>query len=432
MEAQCRLSLGCEGGARMSDLDTAELAVLGSILLTNGRILDDLDFVPADYRHPAYESLHRTMQAMRGAGKPIDTITVMDAVMKSGERIDPMILHKATEATPTASNAELYAEVVSDAATMRRLNAAADRVKQLAGEGGDAEEIMEAARKEIDNAQSSTKSQRVRFVADTLEETIDFLESTITAIPTPWPSLNKVITGLRPGALYVIGARPGVGKSVVGLQLARTLVDHGSVAFVSLEMNINDVNARLMASELHIDMGKFIRHEFTDADWRKIGEWMKARAEMPLAVSDNTGASIIDIKRFVRNVHRRKPLAGVIVDYLQLMAQQPGDKRARHEFVADMSRQLKIMAMELNIPVIALSQLNRGSTARADQRPQISDLRESGAVEQDADVVILLHREIASEKKYEILMNTAKNRHGPTGTNDMEFVGHYVQIRDRG
>lgn len=416
----------------MIDLDTAELSVIGSILLTAGRILEELDFAPSDYRQPAYESIHRTAQAMKAEGKAIDQLTVMDAVIKSGERIDPMILHRAIEATPTASNAQLYAGMVSDAATMRRLNGAADRVKQMVDVGGDADEIMEAARKEIDGAQSAMKLQPVQFIADTLEGTVNFLESTVTATPTPWPSLNKIINGLKPGALYVVGARPSVGKSVVGLQLARALADHGSVAFMSLEMSVDDVNIRLMASDLKIDMGRLMRHELTPADWDKIGDWMKERSYLPLAVNTNTGASITDIKRFVRNVHRRKPLAGVVVDYLQLMAQQPGDKRPRHEFVADMSRQLKIMAMELDIPVIALSQLNRGSTARDDQRPKISDLRESGAVEQDADVVILLHREIDTEKKYEISMFAAKNRHGPTGATDMNFVGHYARIEDNG
>lgn len=415
----------------MIDIETAELSVIGSILLTNGRALDDIDLSPSDYRHPAFEFVHRTMQSMKADGKPIDVVTVAEAVSKSGERIDPLLLHKATDRTPSPANVEHYAGIVTDAATLRRLNMAADRVKQMTDGGGDADEIVEAARKEIDGAQSSVRAQPVQFVQDTLEGTINFLESTVTATPTPWPSLNAVINGLRPGALYVVGARPSVGKSVVGLQLARALADHGSVAFVSLEMSVNDVNIRLMSSDLSIDYGRLERHELTDPDWLRIGEWMRDRANVPIAVNDNSGMTFTDIKRFVRNVHRRKPLAGVVVDYLQLMTQPPGDKRQRHEFVADMSRQLKIMAMEMDIPVIALSQLNRGSTAREDQRPKISDLRESGAVEQDADVVILLHREIDTDRKYEISMYAAKNRHGPTGATDLAFVGHYARIEDR-
>ena len=415
----------------MIDLETAELSILGSVLLTNGRALEEIDFAPGDYRHPSFEFIHRAMVNMKVAGEPIDQLTVMDRVMKSGEKIDPLILHKAADVTPSAANVGYYAGIVTDAATMRRLSAAATRVQDMVTNGGDADEIVEAARREMDRAQTSVKAQPVQFLADTIEDTINFLESAVVATPTPWPSLNRIINGLKPGALYVVGARPSVGKSVVGLQLARELANHGSVAFMSLEMSLNDVNIRLMSADLKMDMGKLMRHDLNESDWKRIGERMRDRANMPLAVNDNTGSSITDIKRFVRNVHRRQPLAGIVVDYLQLMAQQPGDKRPRHEFVADMSRQLKIMAMELDVPVIALSQLNRGSTAREDQRPKISDLRESGGLEQDADAVILLHREIDTENKYEIHMLVGKNRNGPTGVTSMDFIGHHASIRDR-
>jgi replicative DNA helicase len=142
--------------------------------------------------------------------------------------------------------------------------------------------------------------------------------------------------------------------------------------------------------------------------------------------------TITDIKRFARSVNRRKPLAGLVVDYLQLMSQPHGDKRPRHEFVADMSRQLKIMAMDMQVPVIALSQLNRASEKRDDKMPQISDLRESGAVEQDADVVILLHREIMGDNRGDLSMLVAKNRHGATGLAQMSFWGHYSKVLDQG
>jgi replicative DNA helicase len=142
--------------------------------------------------------------------------------------------------------------------------------------------------------------------------------------------------------------------------------------------------------------------------------------------------TITDIKRFARSVNRRKPLAGIVVDYLQLMSPPPGDKRPRHEFVADMSRQLKILAMEMQVPVVALSQLNRGSTQREDKMPQISDLRESGAIEQDADVVILLHREIMGDTRGDLSMLVAKNRNGSTNVAELDFHGHYSMALDKG
>lgn len=417
----------------MIDTREAELSVIGSILLTGGKVLDELDFTPSDYMHPAHEFIHRTMTDMKGAGQPIDQVTVADKLAKSGERIDPTLIHNAIGSTATAASADYYAGIVSDAASMRRLQAAATRIHQMIEQGGDADEIVEAARREVDGAQGGTRSQPVQFVAETLEGTIDYLDSDIDATPSPWPSVNSIITGLKPGALYVIGARPSVGKSVAGLQLARELSKHGGVAMLSLEMSVNDVNTRLISSELGIEMGRLMSHQLRAEDWSRVSEWMRTeRANMPLAVSDNASATITDIKRFARNVHRRKPLAGIVVDYLQLLSQPNGDKRPRHEFVADMSRQLKILAMDMNVPVIALSQLNRGSESREDKRPKLSDLRESGAVEQDADVVILMHREIIGDRATEMEMLVAKNRHGRTGAIDLGFAGHYSRIVDRG
>lgn len=414
----------------MIDLDTAELSVIGSALLTNGRILDEIDFSPADYRHPAMEFVHRTIVDMKAEGTPIDQLTVMDRVLKSGQKIDPLMLHKAAEVTPAPSSAEFYAGIVADAATMRRLGTAADKVKTMIGNGGDADEIVEAARREMDNAQKTARSSSVEFLADTLESTINYLDEKVASTPTSWDGLNEIITGLRPGAVYVVGARPSVGKSVVALQLAQALLKVGSVAFVSLEMSVNDLTARMISNELQIDMGRLVTHDLTPADWKRIGEWTQRRSHVPLAINANTGQSITDIKKFARNVHRRKPLAGVVVDYLQLMSPPPGDRRPRHEFVADMSRQLKVLAMDMQVPVIALSQLNRSSESREDKRPGLADLRESGAIEQDADVVILLHREIMGDKSNEIDFAVAKNRHGRTGVAHLQFAGHFSEVRN--
>jgi replicative DNA helicase len=413
-------------------VNEAELSVLGAILLTGGKALDDLELAPSDYHSPAHEFIHRTMAEMRAARKPIDLVTVADEIARTGERIDPTVIHAAAGATASAASVDYYAGIVADAAAIRRLKLAAARINQLADGPGAADEIVEAARREVDGAQGAVRAAPVRFVSETLRETIDALDAPIESKPTPWESLNEIITGLKPGALYVIGARPSVGKSVIGLQLARELTAHGSVAMLSLEMSVNDVNKRLISADLRINMGRLMTNTLTPTDWDQIGAWMRDRANMPLAVNDHSGATITDIKRFARSVHRRKPLAGIVVDYLQLMNQPRGDNRPRHEFVADMSRQLKILAMDMNVPVIALSQLNRGSENREDKRPKLSDLRESGAVEQDADVVLLLHREIMGDTKNNLDVLVAKNRHGATGHVQLDFAGHYSRIVDRG
>lgn len=408
----------------------AELSILGSLILTGGKILDDLEFDPADYQQPVYETIHRTIAALKSAGQPIDPITVSSELNKTGQKIDTALLHRAVEATPTTSNASYYANIVTEAATARRLKTAAGKINELATTNGGTPEVIEEARKILDHAATSKTRTPVTFMDETIEETIDLLESEIQAIPTAWPQLNDLINGLQPGAVYVIGARPSVGKSVFAVQLAQAMLPHGSCAFISLEMNRNDLNLRFMSNELQIPMGRFMSRTLEDRDWKKIAPWIQNQQGRPLAVLDRSSSTITDIKRFIRSVHRRKPLAGIVVDYLQLMTQPNGDKRARHEFVSDMSRELKILAMDYNVPVVVLSQLNRNSTARTDGTPMLSDLRESGSIEQDADVVILLHRELHGEDSVDLKVGVAKNRRGRTGNFNLTFQGHYSNAHD--
>ncbi|GAA1337213.1 replicative DNA helicase [Arthrobacter roseus] len=414
----------------MQDLNAAEQSIIGALLLTNGKILDELDFNPRDYHQPIHEVVHRTIAEMKAANQPIDALTVMDALARAKEPIPATFLHEAMQATPSAASATHYAGIVTDAATLRRVQSAATSVHQMVHDGGDADVIVEEARKLMDGTQPRSRNQRVSFLEDTMEATINYLDEEVDSVPTIWPSLNDIITGLRPGAVYVVGARPSVGKSVVAMQMAQALLKVGSVAFVSLEMSVNDLTSRLISNELKIDMGRIVRHDLTPTDWKRISEWMPKRQHVPLAINDNSGSTIADIRAFARNVNRRKPLAGVVVDYMQLMSAPIGDRRPRHEFVSEMSRQLKILAMDLHVPVIALSQLNRSSESREDKRPGLSDLRESGSIEQDADVVILLHREIMGDKKNDISFAVAKNRHGATGMAHMQFAGHYSEVRD--
>ena len=416
----------------MSDLDHAELSTIGSLLLSQGRVLDDLEFDPADYTQPVYEKIHRAAMAMKTAGQPVDMVTLGGHLKSIGERVDPALLPRAMETTPTVANVEHYANIVTQAAIARRLMSAGQKIHQLAQANGGSPEVVEEARKTLDNAAAKETSAPVAFIAETLEETIDMLESEVRAIPTPWPQMNNIITGLQPGAVYVVGARPAVGKSVVAVQLAQAMLNHGSVAFISLEMSRNDLNLRIMANELNIPMDRFISRSLQDSDWQKIASWTQAQTTRPLAVLDRPSSTITEIKRFIRSTNRRKPLAGVVVDYLQLMSQPNGDRRPRHEFVSDMSRELKILAMEYNIPVVVLSQLNRNSTGRADSLPQMSDLRESGSIEQDADVIMLLHREPYGEASVDLKVAVAKNRRGRTGAIELIFQGHYSRAHDPG
>lgn len=413
----------------------AEQSVLGAMLISRDAIAEVADVLDGgDFYRPAHETIYRTILDLHGNGSPVDAVTVNDALTQMGEiaRVGGVTYaHELAGMVHSASSGAYYAEIVAHAATRRRLTSAGRKIQDLAGSGGDVDELVEAARREVDQTSRATGSAVLSF-GETIDTMLGTLDEEINHHPTPWQAVNDIIGGLRPGALYVVGARPSVGKSVVALNLAQGLTKRGSVAFSSLEMSNNDVQIRAVSADLNLDVSKLIERNLNASDWGKIRDRREAWGDVPLFVDDRSGVTITDIKRFARSVNRRKPLAGLVVDYLQLMAQPHGDKRPRHEFVADMSRQLKIMAMDMQIPVIALSQLNRASESRNDKMPMLSDLRESGAVEQDADVVILLHREIMGDLKNDFKVLIAKNRHGSTGLAELQFWGQYSKALDYG
>lgn len=413
----------------------AERAVLGAMLMSREAIADITDIIEGgDFYHPAHELIFRTVVDAYGKGSPVDPVTINDALVKAGDigmAGGAAYTHQLAQEVPSVSSGAYYAEIVAHTATRRRLLMAGKKIQDLAGSGGDVDELVEASRREVDLTSRATGSA-VQSFGETIDIMLGSLDEAINHHPTPWNALNDIIGGLRPGGLYVVGARPSVGKSVVALNLAQGLLPHGAVAFSSLEMSNNDLQIRAVSADLHLDVGRLIERNLTPGDWSKIRDRRASWEHVPLFVDDRSGVSFTDIKRFARSVHRRKPLAGLVVDYLQLMTQSPGDKRPRHEFVADMSRQLKILAMDMQIPVIALSQLNRASEQRQDKMPTIADLRESGAIEQDADVVILLHREIMGENRSDMSMLVAKNRHGATGLAQLTFWGHYSKCMDTG
>lgn len=412
------------------DVEHAEVALLGAAIIDGGRGLDDLDFDPADFKAPVIEHAWRTITAMNRDGKPVDQVSLWAELSNSEVRTDPTLVHRAVEMAPTAASIGHYASIVSAAGARRRLKLAASLISELADQPGDVDALIEEARRKLDDYGKVTRSEPVSFAWETMRGTVSRFDEAVSYTPTPWEGLNDIIGGLRPGALYTVGARPGVGKSVVGVQLGLELARHGGVAMMSLEMSQDDVNKRILSHQTHVPMERLTAPQnLTADDRRRIGQWME-QSRMPFAVHKSAQVSITDVRRFARNVHRRAPLAGIVVDYLQLMAQAPNDRRARHEFVADMSRGLKLLALDMQVPVVMLSQLNRLSTAREDKRPALSDLRESGAIEQDSDVVILLHRDtVDPARSASIDFMVAKNRHGRPGVCTLDFAGHYSEIR---
>ena len=395
----------------------AEQALIGSILLSNGRVLDSLTLRPEDFLSAIGEQVFRQAQEMHRRGQGIDVITVSEALPQFAVH-----LHQAMSDTPTASNADYYADIIAQAAIRRRLAAAASNIQAVASEPT-SKLVLDDVRKQIDDALGSVTGS-VTFMGDEIHETVAQIGQKAQFLESPWKNLNAIIGGFRPGGLYIVAARPGVGKTVIGLQLALHLAEQGSVAFSSLEMSRQELHKRTIAQTLDIHMAELSGQDPLAVVSQNRIKAAQDKLALPLAIDDRAGVSVYDIRAFARSVHHRKPLAAVVVDYVGLIQDSANGNRSRYETVTFISQQLKVLARDLNVPVIALAQLNRDVENRKEQKPLLSDLRDSGSLEQDADVVILLKRDLLADKN-KISLDVAKNRHGETKTFDLGFQGEF-------
>jgi replicative DNA helicase len=410
----------------VNDLDP-ERALIGVILNRPKLIRDVEDVDPADFRDPRLEALWSLMLDLDGKRMPPEPVTVAQHLSRASLPIDPTLITDLYGAAPAGGLARLYAGQVVNRAILRRLNIAAHRAAQLTEDGtGDAQEVQEEIRAQVDKA--SRTIAEVSTIGETIDQTIEDLEAEAPDyVPTPWEDLNHLIGGWRPGALYVIGARPGMGKSLMGKQAAVALAKHGWVSLHSLEMPKPEVDKRVLAELAEVSLTRMEQRTLTERDWHHIAKARAQIGELKLAVDDRSTVRTLDIRSYARTLARRGPLAGVVVDYIQLMSGANGDRRPRHEQVAGWSRDLKVMAKELEVPVIALAQLNRESANRTDKRPTMADLRESGALEQDADVIILLHVDEDADPS-KMLAAVPKNRHGITGPFELERRGDIARL----
>lgn len=416
-----------------SDID-AEVQVLGAAI-HDPRTLDATGDVlrPADFYRPIHEHLWSLINRRHAAGEPVDPVSMLDAIAAHPTPgLDASYLTGIVTGLVTSGSAPYHAQTVARHARARRLIEAGTRIVQSgyqAATDTDLDSAVEDARATLDGAAGVEAG--LTLIGDDIEATIDALDKPVTTIPTPWEPLNHVIGGWGPGRLYVIGARPGVGKSVCGVQAAvEVAAAGGGVYFASLEMSRQDIHLRVLSQRCGIAYQRLEQRSLEKRDWQRVSAVLGDITQLPLAIDDRSDLSITQIRSRARSLARRTDLRMVVVDYLQLMESPRGQQRPRHEVVAGFSRSLKLLAKELGVPVVALSQLNRASEARTDKRPSLADLRESGSVEQDADVVLLLHRDLEGDHPDRLAVGVAKNRHGPLGGVRLEFEGHHMRVSE--
>ncbi len=426
----------------------AEQSVIGGMLLSKDAIADVIEVLqPGDFYRPAHQSIYDAVLDLYGRGEPADAVTVSAELDRRGElkRIGGApYLHTLISTVPTAANAAYYAEIVADKAVLRRLVEAGTRIVQYGYNGADGQEVDEVvdrAQAEVYEVTERRTTEDYSPLEELLQPTLDEIDAIATrgglssGVPTGFSEFDEVTNGLHPGQMIIVAARPGVGKSTLGLDFMRSCsIRHGMASVIfSLEMSKSEIVMRLLSAEAKIKLGAMRSGKMTDDDWTALARRMSEISEAPLFIDDSPNMTMMEIRAKARRLKQRHDLKLIVVDYLQLMTS--GKKvESRQQEVSEFSRSLKLLAKELEVPLVAISQLNRGPEQRTDKRPQVSDLRESGSLEQDADMVLLMHRPDSSDnddpRAGEADLILGKHRNGPTATITVAHQLHLSRFVD--
>ena len=425
----------------------AEQAVLGSMLIDSRCVSDVIGILrPEDFFLKQNQQLYETIYTMFNFSQTIDPVTVLDKLRELGyyEENSKDYVLQLMEITPTAANAVRYANIVRDKSMLRGLaQAASDITETVYSQVGTPAEMLESAEKKIYALRKGERGDSLEHIGTVLHKVFDRLtelaqsDSAIPGLSTGLRDLDSKINGLNKSDLLLVAARPAMGKSAFALNLGVNVAKayKKTVAIFNLEMSREQLAMRLLASESFIDMQKLATGKLTDEEWGKLAMAAASLSQTDIRIDDNPSVTVADINAKCRRIEN---LGLVVIDYLQLMTssgygKNSGDNRVT--IVGEISRALKIMAKELNIPVVCLSQLSRAVESRTDNRPILSDLRESGAIEQDADSVMFLYRDEYynpnSEDKGLAECIVSKNRHGETGTVKLQWFGPYQTFTDR-
>lgn len=426
---------GASGSTPPQDIP-AEQAALGGMMLSKDACTDVFDIVQGiDFYRPAHATIFDTIVKLYGQGAPVDNISVGTALYESGDLLrvgGAPYLHTLISAVPTAANAGWYARAVADTAMQRRLIEAGMRIVQLGYRGGDAlgkpmKDIAMLAQAAVSEVTTRDASDDYAVLADMLQPALDEIEAIgkrgdgLTGVPTGFTDVDRLLNGLGPGQFVIIAGRPGLGKSTASVDIARNVAIRANqaAAIFSLEMSKVELVLRILSAEARVPLHILRSGQLSDEDWTRLARCMGNISEAPLFVDDTPNMNLLQIRAKAQRLKRQHGLKLIVVDYLQLMT-SPKRTEGRQQEVSDLSRGLKLLAKELECPVIGVCQLNRGPEQRQDKRPQLSDLRESGSLEQDCDIAILLHRDDYYDKESpragEADFIVAKNRNGPTDT----------------
>jgi replicative DNA helicase len=421
----------------------AERSVLGAMLISPDAVIEAAEILePDDFYRSAHKVIYEAMFALYEEGQPIDVVTTTAALQSKEALLENAggveYLAELAAAIPTALHVEQYATIVKEKALMRRIIRAAT---QIASEGYDGEmsanEVLAEAERRILELSQFQKTRDFTHVSEVLETTFDRIEQlyasegNLTGVPTGFTELDKMTSGFQKSDLIIVAARPSVGKTAFSLNVSQNVAIHAGVpvAIFSLEMSKDQLVQRMLCAEAYIDGHKLRTGALDTEDWPKLSMGVSTLANAPIYIDDSPGITVSEMRSKLRRLKLEHGLGLVMIDYLQLIHGRRTSGDNRQQEISEISRNLKQLARELEVPVIALAQLSRSVEQRQDKRPMLSDIRESGSIEQDADVVAFLYRDDyydpESEKKNIIEIIIGKQRNGPTGKVELVFLKNY-------
>ena len=425
----------------------SEQSILGSIILDKDAIITVAETInPSDFYKEAHKIIYESMLKLNSNNEPIDLITLIEELRKEGH-LDNIggisYLTSLSTIVPTTSNVKYYANIVKEKSVMRQLIKASNEIINLGYDAStDVQEILDKAEKNIFDISQEKSGDDIQPINLVLQDTFDMIErlctqkSDVTGITTGFADLNKKINGLQRTDLILLAARPAMGKTAFSLNLVQNAALKGdaSVAVFSLEMSKEQLVQRILSAQSNVELSKIKTGTLGESDWPRIIDAMAVLSEANIFIDDTPGIKISEIRSKCRRLKIEKGLDLIMIDYLQLMEGEVKNENRQQE-IAKISRSLKILAKELDCPVVALSQLSRSPELRKDHRPILSDLRESGSIEQDADIVMFLYRDEYyhedSEKKNIGEVIVAKNRHGETGNVELVWFGQVQKFADK-